>query len=78
VSLGKKGRMLLRGDLKLIVEGVVSDLFHIVPVGNDFPTTERKTLLAASSPAKPAGIRQKNIVRKVLAEIQRMTYCIFA
>ena len=27
--------MLLRGNAKLVVEGVVPDLFHIVPIGHD-------------------------------------------
>merc|ERR1719253_2275543 len=34
-SLGKKNRVGLGGDTKLIVESVVPDLFHIIPVGND-------------------------------------------
>ena len=27
--------MLLRGDTKLVVEGVMPDLLHIIPVGDD-------------------------------------------
>jgi len=34
-SLGKEDRVLLRGNTKLIVKGVVPDLLHIVPVGHD-------------------------------------------
>merc|ERR1712219_103578 len=41
VSLGVKGslsqedRLLLRGDTELIVEGVMPDLLHVIPVGDD-------------------------------------------
>merc|ERR1711939_1250581 len=41
VSLGVKGsfskedRLVLRGNTELIVEGVVPDFLHIIPVGND-------------------------------------------
>ena len=34
-GLGQKDRVLLRGDSELVVEGVVPDLLHVVPVGND-------------------------------------------
>merc|ERR1711970_1170957 len=34
-SLGKKDRLLFRGNTKFIVEGVVPDLLHIIPVGDD-------------------------------------------
>merc|ERR1712198_818809 len=34
-SLSKKDRLFLRGNTELIVEGVVPDLLHIIPVGND-------------------------------------------
>merc|ERR550525_705303 len=41
VGLGVKGsfsqedRLFLRGDTEFIVEGVMPDLFHVIPVGND-------------------------------------------
>src|SRR5262249_26081805 len=34
-SLSEEDRVLLRGDTQLVVEGVVPDLLHIVPVGDD-------------------------------------------
>merc|ERR1712032_441114 len=34
-SLSEKDRVLLRGDTELVVEGVVPDLLHVVPVGHD-------------------------------------------
>mmetsp|Transcript_44174 Transcript_44174/g.56593 ORF Transcript_44174/g.56593 Transcript_44174/m.56593 type:complete len:280 (-) Transcript_44174:49-888(-) len=34
-SLGKENRMLLRSYAKLVVESVMPDLFHIIPVGYD-------------------------------------------
>merc|ERR1712002_383692 len=34
-SLSKEDGLLLRGNTKLIVKGVVPDLFHIIPVGDD-------------------------------------------
>merc|ERR1712018_286416 len=34
-SLSKKDGLLLRGNTKLIVEGVMPDLLHIIPVGDD-------------------------------------------
>merc|ERR1712142_1453147 len=34
-SLSKEDGLLLRGDTELIVEGVVPDLLHIIPVGDD-------------------------------------------
>jgi len=34
-GLGQKDRVLLRGDSELVVEGVVPDLLHVVPVGDD-------------------------------------------
>merc|ERR1719323_2048035 len=34
-SLSKKNRLLLWGNTELIVEGVVPDLLHVVPVGDD-------------------------------------------
>ena len=34
-GLGKKHGVLLRGDSELVVEGVVPDLLHVVPVGNN-------------------------------------------
>merc|ERR1712198_322530 len=34
-GLSKKDRLFLRGNTELIVEGVVPDLLHIIPVGND-------------------------------------------
>merc|ERR1719297_459254 len=34
-SLSKKDWLFLRGNTELIVEGVVPDLLHIIPVGND-------------------------------------------
>merc|ERR1712204_54611 len=34
-SLSQEDGLLLRGNTELIVEGVVPDLFHIVPVGDD-------------------------------------------
>merc|ERR1719474_2287424 len=34
-SFSKKDRLLLRGNTQLIVEGVVPDLLHIIPVGDD-------------------------------------------
>merc|ERR1719250_315878 len=34
-SLSKQDRLLLRGNTELIVEGVVPDLLHIIPVGDD-------------------------------------------
>merc|ERR1719365_354014 len=34
-SLSKEDRLLLRGNTELIVEGVVPDLLHVIPVGND-------------------------------------------
>mmetsp|Transcript_20284 Transcript_20284/g.50623 ORF Transcript_20284/g.50623 Transcript_20284/m.50623 type:complete len:329 (+) Transcript_20284:309-1295(+) len=33
--LGEEDGVLLRGDTKLVVEGVVPDLLHVVPVGDD-------------------------------------------
>merc|ERR1712218_138254 len=34
-SLSKKDRLLLRGNTEFIVEGVVPDLLHVIPVGDD-------------------------------------------
>merc|ERR1719357_1377375 len=34
-SLSKKDRLFLRGNTELIVEGVVPNLLHIIPVGDD-------------------------------------------
>merc|ERR1711990_286160 len=34
-SLSKEDRLLLRGNTELIVEGVMPDLLHIIPVGDD-------------------------------------------
>ena len=34
-GLGEQDRVLFRGDSQLVVEGVMPDLFHVVPVGND-------------------------------------------
>merc|ERR1719452_304010 len=34
-SLSEEDRLFLRGNTELIVEGVVPDLFHIIPVGDD-------------------------------------------
>merc|ERR1712236_82343 len=34
-SLSKEDRLFLRGNTELIVEGVVPDLLHIIPVGDD-------------------------------------------
>jgi hypothetical protein len=34
-SLSKKDRVFLRSDTKFVVEGVVPDLLHIIPVGHD-------------------------------------------
>merc|ERR1719312_300133 len=34
-SLSEEDGLLLRGNTKLIVEGVVPDLFHVIPVGDD-------------------------------------------
>ena len=34
-SLGEEDRVLLGGDTELIVEGVVPDLLHVIPVGDD-------------------------------------------
>merc|ERR1712215_271214 len=34
-SLSKKDRLFLRGNTEFIVEGVVPDLRHIIPVGDD-------------------------------------------
>merc|ERR1711887_180918 len=34
-SLGKKDRLLLRGNTEFIVEGVVPDLLHVIPVSDD-------------------------------------------
>lgn len=34
-SFGQQDGVLLRGNTELIVEGVMPDLFHIVPVGDD-------------------------------------------
>jgi hypothetical protein len=34
-GLGKEDRVLLGGDSELVVEGVVPDLLHVVPVGDD-------------------------------------------
>ena len=34
-SLGQENWVFLRGDTQLVVEGVVPDLLHIVPVGDD-------------------------------------------
>merc|ERR1712241_1428134 len=34
-SLSKEDRLLLRGNTEFIVEGVVPDLLHIIPVGDD-------------------------------------------
>merc|ERR1711970_1143063 len=34
-SLSEEDGLLLRGNTKLIVEGVVPDLLHVIPVGDD-------------------------------------------
>merc|ERR1719336_3765265 len=34
-SLSKKDRLLLRGNTEFIVKGVMPDLLHIIPVGDD-------------------------------------------
>ena len=34
-GLGEEGGVLLWGDAELVVEGVVPDLLHIIPVGDD-------------------------------------------
>merc|ERR1712243_173789 len=34
-SLSEENRLLLRGNTELIIEGVVPDLLHIIPVGDD-------------------------------------------
>ena len=34
-GLGQEDGVLLRGDTELVVEGVVPDLLHVVPVGDD-------------------------------------------
>merc|ERR1719427_2033195 len=34
-SLGKEDRLLLRGNTEFIVEGVVPDLLHVIPVSDD-------------------------------------------
>ncbi|KAI5107922.1 hypothetical protein C0J45_1516, partial [Silurus meridionalis] len=34
-SLSEQSGVLLRGNAELVVEGVVPDLLHIIPVGND-------------------------------------------
>merc|ERR1719228_2117277 len=34
-SLSKKDRLLLRGNTELIVEGVMPDLLHVIPVSDD-------------------------------------------
>merc|ERR1712127_685642 len=34
-SLSKEDGLLLRGNTEVIVEGMMPDLFHIIPVGND-------------------------------------------
>merc|ERR1711931_392956 len=34
-SLSKEDRLFLRGNTELIVEGVVPDLLHVIPVGDD-------------------------------------------
>merc|ERR1712188_121863 len=34
-GLGQKDRVLLRGNTQLVVEGVMPDLLHVVPVGHD-------------------------------------------
>jgi hypothetical protein len=34
-SLGEENGVFLRSDSKLVVESVVPDLLHVVPVGND-------------------------------------------
>merc|ERR1719317_339574 len=34
-SLSEEGRLLLRSNTELIVEGVVPDLLHVIPVGDD-------------------------------------------
>merc|ERR1712111_287495 len=34
-SLSEEDRLLLRGNTELIVEGVVPDLLHVIPVGDD-------------------------------------------
>merc|ERR1719418_319043 len=34
-SLSKEDGLLLRGNTEFIVEGMMPDLFHIIPVGND-------------------------------------------
>merc|ERR1719427_1088552 len=34
-SLSKEDGLLLRGNTEFIVEGVMPDLFHIIPVGDD-------------------------------------------
>merc|ERR1711992_201723 len=34
-SLSKEDRLLLRGNTEFIVEGVVPDFLHIIPVGDD-------------------------------------------
>merc|ERR1739838_874596 len=34
-SLSQENRLFLRGNTELIVEGVVPDLLHVIPVGDD-------------------------------------------
>src|SRR3546814_5833863 len=34
-GLSEEDRVLLRGDTQLVVEGVVPDLLHVIPVGHD-------------------------------------------
>ena len=34
-SFSQQGRVFLRGDTELVVEGVMPDLLHIIPVGDD-------------------------------------------
>ncbi|KFV39496.1 hypothetical protein N341_04765, partial [Tyto alba] len=34
-GLSEQDRVLLRGDAQLVVEGVVPDLLHVIPVGHD-------------------------------------------
>merc|ERR1712077_181219 len=36
-SLSQEDRLLLRGNTEFIVEGVMPDLLHIIPVGDDTP-----------------------------------------
>ncbi|KAI5091651.1 hypothetical protein C0J45_18857, partial [Silurus meridionalis] len=34
-SFGKQDRVLLRGNTQLVVEGMMPDLLHIIPVGDN-------------------------------------------